>query len=73
MEAKVIYKVSAWRTRDFKNTMRELGLRADAPATILNVCSGFNYFYETEESYGDITEETALSMAEENNLEIIEL
>lgn len=72
METKAFYKVAAERTRDFKNTMREMGLRADAPATFLNVCSGFNYFYETEESYGDITEESALRMAEQNKLEIIE-
>lgn len=72
METKAFYKVAAERTRDFKNTMRKLGLRSDAPATFLNVCSGFNYFYETEESYGDITEETALRMAEQNKLEIIE-
>ena len=73
MEAKVIYKVSAWRTRIFINTMRELGLRADPPATFRNFCSGCNYFYETDESFGDITEETALRMAEQNKLEIIEL
>jgi hypothetical protein len=68
MEIVAIWKVPAIKTRDFDKTMKEKSLRKDSPATLLNVCAGFNFFYETEESYGDITEETANSMAMQNSV-----
>lgn len=73
MEVKGIYKVKAEETKLFRQLMRKYKRQQDAPATILNICAGYNYFYETGESYGDITEETALRMAEQNNLKIIDL
>jgi hypothetical protein len=34
----------------------EKNLREDGPATLLNTLAGFNFWYETEESFGDVTE-----------------
>lgn len=72
MVVKEICKVQARYTSQFKDIMHELRLRQNAPVTLSNICAGYNYFYVSDESYGDITKDTALRMAEQNDLEIIE-
>lgn len=70
MKVLAIWKVPAQSTGTFKQEMRRKVKRQDSPATLLNTLAGFNYFYETEESFGDITEETALRIAKNNQLNI---
>lgn len=70
MKVLAIWKVPAQSTGYFKQEMRKKGIRQDSPATLMNTLAGFNYFYETEESFGDITEETALRIAKNNLLNI---
>lgn len=70
MKVLAIWKVPAQSTGAFKQEMRKKVKRQDSPATLLNTLAGFNYFYETEESFGDITEETALRIANDNLLNI---
>lgn len=72
MEVKKIWKVSAKMTRDFRDEMLTRGIHADPPATLLNTITGYNFFYETEESYGDITEDTAMNIARANNLSVMD-
>ena len=60
MKVICIWKVPALLTGVFRERMRdEKKLRQDSYATILNVCSGFNFWYETDESFGDVTEFSA--------------
>ena len=70
MKVLAIWKVPAQSTGTFKQEMRRKVKRQDSPATLLNTLAGFNYFYETEEGFGDITEETALRIAKNNQLNI---
>lgn len=66
-----IWKVPATLTQTFKRKMREeKSLREDRPATILNSLSGFNYFYETDESFGDVTDLGAEHICRQNNVEM---
>ncbi len=71
-EVKVVnvWKVPALKTRAFKEWMRSKKLRMDSPATILNICAGFNFFYETTDSYGDVTEDTAYRISASNVIEV---
>ena len=57
MKVICVWKVPAVLTATFKRRMRtEKLLRQDSPATLLNHLSGVNYWYETDESFGDVTE-----------------
>jgi len=70
MKVQSIWKVPAPCMKAFKSKMVKAGLRQDHPSTLMNFYAGYNYFYETEESFGDITEESALKVAETNHLAI---
>lgn len=65
-----LWKVPALKTKEFCHKMLGKGIRRDSPATILNVCAGYNFFYETEESFGDITEETAFRIADTSKVNV---
>lgn len=57
MEVLRVWKVPAQLTQIFKKKMcNEKNLRQDSPATILNSLCGYNFFYETDESFGDVTD-----------------
>lgn len=65
-----IWKVPAKSTRIFMEKMKEKGLRQDSYATILNRLFGFNYWYETTESFGDVSEFAANSLSKNLMLNI---
>ena len=65
-----VWKVPAAKTQAFFERMREKRKRRDALAVLLNLFAGLNYFYETDESYGDISEESAHRTAQSYNVEI---
>lgn len=65
-----IWKVPAEKTQVFMQNLSNKGVRRDSPATLMNFLAGFNYFYLTDESYGDITEETALRLSENHKVNI---
>lgn len=67
-----VWKVNALLTKRFCELMREKGLRQDSPATILNSLAGYNYFYETDESFGDVTEFGAENICRSNSVEMKE-
>lgn len=57
MKVICVWKVSATLTGIFKKKMREeKNLHQDSPATLLNTLADFNFWYETTESFGDVTE-----------------
>lgn len=70
MKLVAIWKVPAQFTGLFFDFMKVQGIRRDSPATFLNTLCGYNFFYETQESYGDISEETAVRLAENNSMNI---
>ena len=70
MKLVALWKVPAQSTGIFKKKMQEKNLRSDGVATLMNFFAGFNFFYETEISYGDITEETANRLSENNHVKI---
>ena len=70
MKVLAIWKVPATATGLFCHMMRLADKRRDSPAVLLNFLAGFNFFYETEESFGDISEETALRIAEREQMNI---
>lgn len=70
MKIVAVWKVQALRTGEFRHAMFGKGLRRDPIATLLNICAGFNFFYETTESFGDVTEETALRIADSNKVSV---
>ena len=72
MEVNTIWKVPAQKTKEFCQAMRGKGIKQDSPATLLNHFAGYNFFYETDESFGDITEETALRISNKEDVEIKE-
>ena len=63
MNVVAIWKVPARSTRIFMEKMREKGLHQDGYATILNQLCGFNFWYETTESFGDVSEFAAESLS----------
>ncbi len=67
-----VWKVKAVLTKRFCENMREKGLHQDSPATILNSLAGYNYFYETDESFGDVTEFGAENICRTNMVEMKE-
>lgn len=67
-----VWKVPAQSTGNFKKRMREKNLRQDSPATLLNVFAGVNYWYETTESFGDVTEWGAKNICKTNNVPLRE-
>lgn len=72
MNVLAIWKVKAESTNKFCEEMRNKGIRKDSPATLMNLFAGHNFFYETDESFGDVTEESALRIAKSCNLSIKE-
>ena len=63
MDVISIWKVPAKNTRSFIQEMRKKNLRQDSYATILNQLCGFNFWYETEESFGDVSEFAAENLS----------
>ena len=63
-----VWKVHVSKMHAFVERMKEKNLRQDSYATILNVCAGYNYFYETDESFGDVTEFAAERISESHNV-----
>ena len=70
MEIIAIWKVPAQNTQSFIKEMRKKGIRQDGYATLINHFAGFNFWYETEETFGDITETTAEKISLVHNVEI---
>ena len=70
MDVLAIWKVPARSTGIFKEKMREKGLRQDSYATILNQFFGFNFWYETDESFGDVSEFAAENLSKNLMLNI---
>ena len=56
MEIIAIWKVPAQNTQSFIKEMRKKGIRQDGYATLINHFAGFNFWYETDESFGDVSE-----------------
>ena len=56
MKVICIWKVPAQNTRTFIEKMRRNNLRQDSYATLLNHVAGYNFWYETDESFGDVSE-----------------
>lgn len=72
-----LYKVPAEKTSKFKEWQHSIGHRQDSPATILNLFSGYNYWYVSELvdnyfGFGDITEERAEQYSKEYGITIKE-
>lgn len=65
-----VWKVPAQNTRSFIQEMRRKGIRQDAYATLLNNFAGFNFWYETEESFGDVSEFAAESISRSHGVAI---
>lgn len=73
MKVICVWKVPALMTGVFKKRMREeKNLRQDPIATILNQYAGFNFWYETDESFGDVTEFGAENICRANNVVVRE-
>ena len=71
MEVLRVWKVPAGLTATFRKRMRdEKNLHQDSPATILNSLCGYNYFYETDESFGDVTDLGAESICRNYNVKM---
>ena len=56
MKVICVWKVAAQNTRSFIREMRNKNLRQDGYATLLKNFAGFNFWYETDESFGDVSE-----------------
>ena len=72
MKVVKVWKVLAVLTSRFCEKMRDKGLRRDSPATLLNYLAGYNYFYETDESFGDVTEFGAENICRQNQVNLVE-
>lgn len=70
MKLIAIWKVPAVNTLTFIREMREKKLRQDSVATLLNNFAGFNFWYETDESFGDVTEFSAEQISRSNGVAI---
>lgn len=70
MKLIAIWKVSVSKMHAFIEKMKSKNLRQDSYATLLNICAGENYFYETDESFGDVTEFAANRMSESHHVNI---
>ena len=72
MEVIRVWQVPALKTQDFRDKMKENKKEPDAMATLLNFCAGFNFFYETDKSYGDVSESAAIRISTSYNVDIVE-
>lgn len=72
MKLIAVWKIHVSKMHAFIESMKARSLRQDSYATILNVCAGYNYFYETDESFGDVSEFAAQHIAEGHNVNINE-
>ena len=73
MKVICVWKVPAVLTGIFKKRMcEEKNLRQDSYATILNQFAGFNFWYETDESFGDVTEFSAENICRNNSVPLRE-
>ena len=70
MKVICIWKVPAQDTRTFIEKMRGNNLRQDSYATWLNRIAGYNFWYETEESFGDVSEFAAERIAKSYGVSI---
>ena len=70
MNVIAIWKVPAKSTRIFMEKMRGKGLRQDSYATFLNHLCGFNFWYETDKTFGDVSKNAAESLSKNLMLSI---
>lgn len=70
MKVVCIWKVPAQNTRTFIEKMRRDNLRQDSHATLLNNFAGYNFWYETDESFGDVSEFAAERIAKSYGVSI---
>lgn len=70
MKVICIWKVPAQNTRSFIEKMRQNNLRQDSYATLLNHFAGYNFFYETDESFGDVSEFAAEQISKRHGVNV---